>query len=55
VAGDPAGVPVPVTRGVCLENVAATAAAYGDERPSGGDDWHIPEASEILKCFASIE
>ncbi len=31
------------------QNVAATAAAYGDERPSGGDDWHIPEASVILE------
>jgi hypothetical protein len=25
------------------------AAAYGDERPSGDDDWHIPEVSVILK------
>jgi hypothetical protein len=31
------------------QNVAATVAAYGDERPSGGDDWHIPEASVILE------
>jgi hypothetical protein len=31
------------------QNVAATAAAYGDERPSGDDDWQIPETSVILE------
>jgi hypothetical protein len=34
------------------QNVAATAAAYADERPSGGDDWHIPETPMILdRCI----
>jgi Questin oxidase-like len=31
------------------QNVAATAAAYGDERPSADDDWHIPETLAILE------
>jgi hypothetical protein len=37
------------------QNVAATAAAYGDERPSEGDDWPIQNASEILERCIETE
>ena len=31
------------------QNVAATAAAYGDEKPSERDDWPLQEPSEIVE------
>src|SRR5262245_53137218 len=31
------------------QNVAATAATYGDERPSARDDWHPQEESVIIE------
>src|SRR5262249_17793276 len=31
------------------QNVAATAAAYGDEKPTEGDDWPLQEESVIIE------
>src|SRR5262249_45764125 len=44
----PVSLPKPAL--ACLrQNVAATAAAYGDERPSEHDDWSLEEESVIIE------
>jgi hypothetical protein len=38
--------------GYVWQNVAATAAAYGDEAPSGRDGWQTQEDPEIIdRCI----